>query len=108
MRLISELEMSGNVTGINNMDCSSRGGINSVPKLISKGTLTANADRLTAMVVFLHFIQVRIMGSYNFSNRRVRRFAASFLNLPRIKMESITGASVITKSASTINMNVFV
>ena len=33
------------------------------------------------IVVFLHFIQTRIIGSYTFSSPRVSGFAFSFLNL---------------------------
>ena len=63
IRLASSFEMSGNVTGIKRIDCSSRGGINSFPRLISKGILMSTARMLIPMVVFLHFMQARMIGS---------------------------------------------
>ena len=52
IRLASLLETSGSVTGMNKIEPSSSGGINSLPKLSSIGILIAKAMMLTASVVF--------------------------------------------------------
>ena len=51
----SELETSGNVTGMNNREPSSKGGINSEPNLVIIIIPTANAAMLMPIVVFRHF-----------------------------------------------------
>src|SRR6185437_11952657 len=104
----SLLDTSGSVTGMNNMEPSSSGGINSLPKLITIGTLAARAITIIPMVVLRHLIHARITGSYTFSKNRLTGLALSGLNLPRIKNEIKTGASVTTNMASTTNMKVFV
>ncbi|MNX86620.1 hypothetical protein D3C86_1185090 [compost metagenome] len=63
IRFASALDTSGSVTGINKILCSSNGGINSVPKFLSKGIVINNAITLIAIVVFLHFNTVLITGS---------------------------------------------
>jgi hypothetical protein len=49
--LASEFDMSGKVTGINKIEPSSNGGINSLPKLRSNGMLISKAIMLMPMVV---------------------------------------------------------
>src|SRR5580765_4412830 len=104
----SLLETSGSVTGINNTVPSSSGGINSLPRLMIIGMLIASAITLMAIVVFRHLIQARITGSYNLSKKRLTGLALSGLNLPRMKNEISTGASVTTRIASTTMIKVLV
>ena len=59
----SELETSGSVTGINKIEPSSNGGINSRPRLITSGTLISKAMMFTAIVVFLQLKHPLITGS---------------------------------------------
>ncbi len=51
IRLISVLEMSGNVTGMKRIEPSSKGGMNSVPKRVSMKPPMASATMLIAKVV---------------------------------------------------------
>src|SRR5690606_28582382 len=106
--LISLLETSGSVTGMNNMLCSSSGGINSVPMLLSNGMVTISAIIFMARVVFRHLSTFLITGSYIFSRKLLTGFFLSDLNFPFKKNEIKTGASVKTSMASTIIINVFV
>ena len=108
MRFASLLLTSGSVTGMNKIEPSSSGGINSLPRLISMGILMANAMMFTASVVFRHLIQVRMTGSYIFSNMRFTGFLVSGLKRPFRKKEIKTGAKVITSNASTAMINVLV
>ncbi len=108
MRFASVLEISGRVTGMKRMLCSSSGGMNSVPRLFSRGTAMISAAILMARVVFRHLSTTRMTGSYIFSRTRVTGLALSGLNFPFMKMEIRAGARVITSSASTIMMNVLV
>jgi hypothetical protein len=108
IRLISELETSGNVTGMKRILCSSSGGINSVPRPRNKGMVMINAIRLIAIVVLRHLRISFIIGSYILSKNLFTGLALSGLNFPFIKKEIKTGASVITSKASTIIMNVLV
>ena len=64
IRFISELETSGKVTGIKSSDPSSNGGINSVPRLSTRGTLPNTNAKLNARVVLFHFKHQRITGLY--------------------------------------------
>src|SRR5665213_58827 len=104
----SALETSGKVTGIKRMLPSSNGGINSVPRLITIGTLAASAIIITVIVILRHLMQVLMRGWYTFSKKRLIGFARADLNLPCIKKDSKTGASVITKMASIAMMKVLV
>src|SRR6266480_1458394 len=108
IRFTSELETSGSVTGIKRIEPSSKGGMNSRPRLSNNGILINKAIILTAIVVFLQRIQPLIMGSYILSSPRLIGFADSGRNLPFMKNEINTGARVITKRASTIMMKVLV
>src|SRR5690606_21192706 len=101
-------EISGRVTGINKILCSSNGGINSVPIFFNKGTVIRSAKILIAKVVLRHFKTVRIIGSYTLSKNLFTGFAFVGLNFPFIKNEISTGASVRTSKASIIMMNVLV
>src|SRR5487761_1914660 len=62
----SELETSGIVTGINRIEPSSNGGINSLPKLMMSGILTSNAIMFKAIVVLRHLMHHLMIGSYIF------------------------------------------
>ncbi len=73
----SELETSGNVTGINRMEPSSSGGINSRPRLINIGILMMSASMFTPIVVFLHLMHFLITGSYTLSKPRLIGFVDS-------------------------------
>jgi len=53
-------------------------------------------------------MQSRIKGSYIFSNVLFTGLELSGLNLPLIKKDISTGANVITSTASTIKIKVFV
>ena len=108
IRLISVLETSGKVTGINKIDCSSNGGINSRPILISIGIEISNAIIFTPIVVFLFLIHARITGRYIFSNPLLIGFSCSWRKRPYMKNEMITGASVSTRTASISKIKVLV
>src|SRR5690606_36864875 len=108
IRLISVLDTSGRVTGMNKMLCSSKGGINSVPILLNNGMAMIKAMMFTASVVFLHFNTFRNTGSYILSRKLLTGFLASALNFPFIKKDISTGARVNTRMASTIMMKVLV
>src|SRR5260221_6670790 len=78
----SELDISGIVTGINNMVPSSKGGINSLPRLINKGILISNAIILMVSVVLRQVTHQFNIGLYIFSNPRVKGLWSSVLNFP--------------------------
>src|SRR5665647_3617562 len=104
----SVLEISGIVTGINRIEPSSNGGINSLPKLMMSGILTSNAIMFIAIVVLRHLIHQRMSGSYIFPNPLLIGLWFSGVNFPFIKNEINTGVSVITSMASTATINVLV
>src|SRR5678815_4325238 len=104
----SELETSGSVTGINNNEPSSSGGMNSEPSLVSITIPVINAITFTARMVLRHLKHQSRIGVYIFSNVLVIGFAFSGFNLPFNMKEISTGVSVIARNASTSNMNVFV
>ena len=108
IRLASALEISGRVTGIKRMLCSSRGGINSLPRLPSRGIEITRAMTLMANVVLRHFKTALMVGSYTFSSIRLMGLALSGRNFPFIKKEIRTGARVSTRSASTSMIKVLV
>src|SRR5665647_780039 len=108
IRFTSVLEISGIVTGINKIEPSSNGGINSFPKLMISGILTSKAIMFIAIVVLRHLIHQRMSGSYIFPNSLLIGLWLSGVNFPLIKKEINTGARVITSMASTAIINVLV
>ena len=86
----SEFETSGKVTGINNSEPSSKGGINSEPNFVIIKIPVASATRLIPIVVFPFQTPFKNR-VYSFSSVLVTGLALSGFNLPFRKKKSIPG-----------------
>src|SRR5688572_10891872 len=64
-RFASLFEMSGKVTGMNNREPSSKGGMNSVPRLMTNGTLPSTNANASPSVNFFHLRHHLIVGPYS-------------------------------------------
>ena len=108
MRFISVFDTSGWATGMNRMEPSFSGGMNSVPRLMIKGMLMSSNPMLMASVVLRQRITQCSIGEYTRSRKRLSGFCSSVLNLPFRKKEISTGASVTASRASIIRMKLLV
>src|SRR5215203_379020 len=106
--LISEFETSGKVTGMNNSDPSSKGGINSRPILMTKGMLNMTKARDIAIVVFFQAKHQRITGEYRKIKKRETGCFFSGLTFPLSNKTINTGTTKTATNAEPIIANVFV
>lgn len=108
IRLASLFDTSGRVTGMNNNEPSSKGGINSEPKRRTKGILPNTIRTETAMTVFFQRWQRRKTGLYIFIKKLATGFLLSGMSFPFINERSNMGTMKRATMAEPIMVNVFV
>src|SRR5687768_2187795 len=108
IRLASEFDTSGKVTGISSKEPSSSGGINSVPRLTTSGTLKASNRKQITNTVFRHIRQSLATGWYSMIKKFETGFLLSGINLPFIKLRVSIGETVIARMAAPIREKVLV
>jgi len=84
-RFASLMDMLGKVTGMYSSEPSSRGGMNSEPRFMNRGTAMARARMFRAMVVFFQTSAQRMTGEYNFMKKAETGLELSGGILPRMK-----------------------
>jgi hypothetical protein len=108
MRLISELDTSGKVTGMKSNEPSSNGGINSLPNRITSGILPASIKKQMSSVLFFHFKHPRRTGAYRKIKNLDTGCLLSGLTFPFSKTTISTGTSIMATNAEPIMAKVFV
>src|SRR5216117_4209923 len=102
------MEIPGKAVGMYKAEPSNSGGINWLPILSAKGSVTTRKIRLSSSVVFRNRRQSRRTGRYRACVTRESGFRDSGRRRPRIKRIIKTGTSVMASKDEKPTANVFV
>src|SRR6266403_4002190 len=102
------MEIPGKAVGMYKAEPSNRGGMNWLPILSAKGSVTARKIKLSNSVVLRNRRQSRRTGKYRACVTRDSGFRDSGRRRPRIKRTISTGTSVMASKDEKPTANVFV